>query len=466
MTTHPAPLVSPAHYRDSARALLGALDRRRYVVLAALTAAMARVAVTTTGPFLTSQRVPLVAVGLLTAGGAALAALAASRAVALADRFGERTLLAALPVALLGCHLALGLGGGAAALALALVPQVIAGLHAPLWRSHLGARLYDRSGRSTRTTALAMDATFARLGHALLSSLLAILARGGGPRAALRGCTVIGALLLLALALLPTASRVAGTPVAKRRRMTNIRLGWGLASLTAIALVLGAHGGIAKADADAPLVAAIALPAPEPAAKPDANPSDDELLDRLCNQPIAKLSFNPWGTTIKFKAQLADGTRAQLRPAQASEAGYFRADVAAYRLARALGLSTVPPACLRTVTLDEALAATADPSLRGRLQREVRAGKDDTVEVSMTAGIDRVVPAGLESRIRTWRPNFSLAHELPADPSDAADGSRLLAWDFLIANGIAGAARTRSAWAAAAPPCGSTTPPASAARTR
>ena len=129
-------------------------------------------------------------------------------------------------------------------------------------------------------------------------------------------------------------------PVATRRRMMRIRLGWALASAAAIALVLGARGGIAKADGDAPLVAA--APRPEVPAPPPPSPAEERaardaaMAARLCDQPIAKIALNRNGTTIKFKVQLADGTRAQLRPSQASEAGYFRADVAAWRLARAL----------------------------------------------------------------------------------------------------------------------------------
>ena len=200
----PAPRCAAAPARrvslDGARLLARAAGSRRLVVLAALTVAMSRVALSATGPYLGSLGVPLALVGVLTAAGAALAAFIVRRAVPLADRFGEHALLSLLPVALLGVHLAMGLGGGTGAVVLGLAPQIIAGLHAPVWRAHLNARITDPARRAT---VLAVDATCARLGHTLLSSLLALLGAGGGPRAALLGCAALGALGLLALALMP-----------------------------------------------------------------------------------------------------------------------------------------------------------------------------------------------------------------------------------------------------------------------
>ncbi|HUS65152.1 MAG TPA: MFS transporter [Kofleriaceae bacterium] len=212
IATDAAP-VTPrrAPLRATLRELLAVSDLRRLFVLAALCAAMARIALTTAAPYLESLDVSLAAIGLLTALGAVGAAVAARHAVRLADRVGDRVLLAALPVGLLGVIIALGVGAGAAAVALALVPQVLAGLHQPVWRSHLNARITDSSRRAT---VLALDGTFARLVYAAIAGALFAVTSVGDSRGALVGCGVVAAVLLLAVALEAFASTQDPAPAA------------------------------------------------------------------------------------------------------------------------------------------------------------------------------------------------------------------------------------------------------------
>jgi hypothetical protein len=180
-----------------------------------------------------------------------------------------------------------------------------------------------------------------------------------------------------------------------------------------------------------------------PAARPEAAPfggaGDDALLKQLCEQPITTLQVNRQGTTIKFKAVMADGTRGSLRPAQPSDAGYFRADVAAYLLARALGLGTVAPSCLRTVTREQILGAEGADRIAPRLLKDVSwSGDGKTVAASVVLWVDHVRSAGLEQDLAAWRPlleqSGALAGASETLRRHAAEGSRLLAWDFLIAN--------------------------------
>ena len=237
----PAPRAVPAapagRLADSVRALFAAADLRRLLVLAALCAAMARVALSTAAPYLASLDVRLVAIGLLTALGAVGAAIAARGAVPLANRFGDQALLAALPIALLACIIGLGLGAGAAIIAVALVPQVLSGLHAPVWRSHLNARIADSS---CRATVLAIDGTFARLLCAGLTTGLAALTSDSGPRGALVACAAIAAAILVALALLPS------------RGSRRMRAAWAASGIAALVLLRG------------PVSSAIAGPTAEP----------------------------------------------------------------------------------------------------------------------------------------------------------------------------------------------------------
>ena len=217
-----------APLRATVRELLAVSDLRRLFVLAALCAAMARIALTTAAPYLESLDVSLAAIGFLTALGAVGAAVAARHAVRLADRVGDRVLLAALPVGLLGVIIALGVGAGAAAVALALVPQILAGLHQPVWRSHLNARITDSSRRAT---VLALDGTFARLVYAAIAGALFAVTSMGDSRGALVGCAVVAAVLLLAVALMP--GRRGGV---RSRRMRAV---WALAGITALAILRG-----------------------------------------------------------------------------------------------------------------------------------------------------------------------------------------------------------------------------------
>ncbi|HEX2573540.1 MAG TPA: hypothetical protein VH877_28580 [Polyangia bacterium] len=200
-----------------------------------------------------------------------------------------------------------------------------------------------------------------------------------------------------------------------------------------------ADGGLPAAVRDLAGVAAPDLLGPGPAPATFLGTPDDEILRRLCEQPVTKLEFNYRGTTIKFKATLADGTVASLRPAQGNEAGYFRADVAAYRLSRALGLGAVAPSCLRTLPRAAILGAVGPGPLAGRLATELQwdAG-GQTLQVSMVVWVERIRPGGLDKDMDAWRPLLLQSRALAAAPprlqSRAAAGGRLMAWDFLIAN--------------------------------
>lgn len=200
-----------------------------------------------------------------------------------------------------------------------------------------------------------------------------------------------------------------------------------------------ADGGLPAAAPDLAVAAAPDLLRPAPATATFLGIPDDDILHRLCEQPVTKLEFNPRGTTVKFKATLADGTVASLRPAQENTAGYFRADVAAYRLSRALGLGTVAPSCLRTMPRAAILGAVGPGPRADRLAEELQWEADgESIQVSLVAWVDRVRAGGLEKDADAWRPLLLQSSALRAAPprlqSRAAEGSRLITWDFLITN--------------------------------
>lgn len=77
---------------------------------------------------------------------------------------------------------------------------------------------------------------------------------------------------------------------------------------------------------------------------------DDFLIARLRSQPILRMKFNKGGSSLSFRVDLADGSRAAFKPAQTNLQTIPRKEVAAYQLNRLLGLNAVPPATPRMVS--------------------------------------------------------------------------------------------------------------------
>ena len=87
--------------------------------------------------------------------------------------------------------------------------------------------------------------------------------------------------------------------------------------------------------------------------------SDELLLERVRTQPIVRFKFNHGGSSISFRVDFADGSRAAWKPTQTNTQTIPRKEIAAYRLNRLLGLNAVPPAAPRAVSRDELLSPPA-----------------------------------------------------------------------------------------------------------
>src|SRR5581483_6750058 len=72
--------------------------------------------------------------------------------------------------------------------------------------------------------------------------------------------------------------------------------------------------------------------------------SDELLLQRVRTQPIVRFKLNHGGSSLSFRIELADGSRAAWKPTQTNTQTIPRKEIAAYRLNRLLGLNAVPPA--------------------------------------------------------------------------------------------------------------------------
>ncbi|HVZ88224.1 MAG TPA: hypothetical protein VHG72_14730 [Polyangia bacterium] len=84
--------------------------------------------------------------------------------------------------------------------------------------------------------------------------------------------------------------------------------------------------------------------------------SDELLLARVRTQPMVRFKLNHGGSSISFRVDFADGSRAAWKPTQTNTQTIPRKEIAAYRLNRLLGLNAVPPAAPRAVSREDLLA--------------------------------------------------------------------------------------------------------------
>ena len=167
--------------------------------------------------------------------------------------------------------------------------------------------------------------------------------------------------------------------------------------------------------------------------------ADDLLLRRVRTQPIARVKLNSGGSSLSFRVDFADGSRASFKPAQTNLQTIPRKEVAAYRLNRLLGLNAVPPAAPRAVSREEILERL-HPESRGSLPR-IQA---ETIfnPLGKTAGVFSYwIPEVKDSGLDTTdgqREGASWLSQGRAIPPEkvllAAQLSDLVLFDFLTAN--------------------------------
>lgn len=171
---------------------------------------------------------------------------------------------------------------------------------------------------------------------------------------------------------------------------------------------------------------------------------DDVLLAPLGTGTIERVRVNRGGSSISLRIDLSNGARAAFKPAQTNRQSIPRKEVAAFRINRLLGLSSVPPACGRAFFAEAIYAALSPSSLvyLPRLETEMIVGDDGRVAGEMSwwiPEIDRAVIAGYPiddpSGIVVWTRYLTAGEAIPlADRAFSAQISNMVVFDFLINN--------------------------------
>lgn len=167
--------------------------------------------------------------------------------------------------------------------------------------------------------------------------------------------------------------------------------------------------------------------------------SDEILLDRVRSQPIVRFKVKGGGSSLSFRIDFADGSRAAWKPAQTNLQTIPRKEVAAYRLNRLLGLNAVPPAAPRAVTRDE-LFAHLHPESAAHVPRIRAETIFDPSGKSLGAAsywIPEIRDSGLDSPegMLLWANWLAQGQPIPPDKRQiAAQMADLVVFDFLTAN--------------------------------
>jgi hypothetical protein len=167
--------------------------------------------------------------------------------------------------------------------------------------------------------------------------------------------------------------------------------------------------------------------------------SDELLLERIRTAPIKRFKLNHGGSSLSFRIEFADGSRAAWKPAQTNLQSIPRKEVAAYRLNRLLGLNAVPPAAPRAVAREELFANLHPESVEKlpRIKAETVFGPNGKTIGTASYWIPIIKSSGFDTpegrrQTQAWLTQGQVLSD--NDAAMAAQVSTLIAFDFLTAN--------------------------------
>jgi hypothetical protein len=167
--------------------------------------------------------------------------------------------------------------------------------------------------------------------------------------------------------------------------------------------------------------------------------SDELLLERVRSEPITRFKLNHGGSSLSFRIDFADGSRAAWKPMQTNMQSVPRKEVAAYRLNRLLGLHAVPPAAPRAVTRAELFEHLHPESMAAlpRIKAETVFGPDGRTIGTASYWIPVIKDSGFDKPDGRRQTQAWLVQGQPLPPDQeamAAQVSTLIVFDFLTAN--------------------------------
>ncbi|HEX8952055.1 MAG TPA: hypothetical protein VF945_09435 [Polyangia bacterium] len=166
---------------------------------------------------------------------------------------------------------------------------------------------------------------------------------------------------------------------------------------------------------------------------------DELLIDRMRTAEVQQAKLNKGGSSISFRLDFADGSRAAFKPEQINPQTVPRKEVAAYRINRWLGFNAVPPATMRTFHRDELVGKL--PPDAAFLVHRIDAETTFDAEGFTRGEVSYWIPVILDSHLDTldnvlnWWRWMTVGEEIPPERANLMEQlSSLLIFDLLTNN--------------------------------
>jgi len=166
---------------------------------------------------------------------------------------------------------------------------------------------------------------------------------------------------------------------------------------------------------------------------------DELLIDRMRSAEIVQAKLNKGGSSISFRLDFADGSRAAFKPEQINPQTVPRKEVAAYRINRWLGFNMVPPATMRTLHRDDLIGKL--PPEAAFLATRINAETTFDAEGFTRGEVSYWIPVILDSHLDTldnvlnWWRWMTIGEEIPPERVNLMEQlSSLLIFDLLTNN--------------------------------
>jgi hypothetical protein len=198
-------------------------------------------------------------------------------------------------------------------------------------------------------------------------------------------------------------------------------------------------GGETATTPDAgPVLSTETVPASTSAASASApSPRSASLQAGPCSDAAPRSGKSIGHTSTVFKLELADGRKVAWKPNSKKVHARYKGEIAAFRLASALGIDNVLPACARAFDVNaitSALSANADASNVLTTEAVAEDGKVYGATIDWFDGLSfwPLEKEPLRSEARSW---LTAGHEIPPPKVDLArQTSTLVAFDFITGN--------------------------------